>query len=108
MIVETVAHRPRGFAPWAPRGAALDLVAAIKDVLAEYREYLPLTARQVFYRLVGTVGYEKTEPGYKRLCEVLNRARRARLIPFEAIRDDGFRRAGPIAWDGPEAFRDNV
>ncbi len=60
-----------------------------KEVLVEYEEYLPLTARQIFYRLVGTHGYPKTEAAYKQLCEYLNRARRAKQIPFEYIRDDG-------------------
>ena len=34
---------------------------AIRAVLAQYEAFLPLTIRQIFYRLVGTVGYEKTE-----------------------------------------------
>ncbi len=64
----------------------LDQVAAVLD---EYADYLPLTVRQIFYRLVGAYGYEKTELAYSRLCEYLNRARRARLIDFDDIRDDG-------------------
>jgi hypothetical protein len=58
-------------------------------VLDEYRDYLPLTVRQVFYRLVGAFGYEKTELAYARLGDHLVNARRARVIPFNAIRDDG-------------------
>jgi hypothetical protein len=50
---------------------------------------LPLTARQIFYRLVGAHGYPKDERAYERLTNILVRARRARLIPFEYIRDDG-------------------
>jgi hypothetical protein len=45
--------------------------------------------RQVFYRLVGAHDYPKTESDYKKLCHHLANARRGRLIPFEAIRDDG-------------------
>lgn len=93
--------RPRGFAAWKPRPETLATVDRIKAVLAEYREHLPLTCRQVFYRLVGTGAWEKTELAYNRLCEVLNRARRARLIPFEAIRDDGIVLRQPPGWDGP-------
>ena len=60
---------------------------------------LPLTVRQIFYRLVGAHGYDKTENAYSRLGEKIKRARRAGLIPFEAIRDDGVTIVEPDAWD---------
>lgn len=81
--------RPRGFAAWNPRAEARALVEDVQRVLDEYWQHLPLTARQVFYRLVATRGFDKTEAAYSRLCETLNRARRAGLIAFEDIRDDG-------------------
>ena len=55
----------------------------------EYEDYLPLTVRQIFYRLVGAYGFEKTERAYERLGNHLVRARRAQIIRFDAIRDDG-------------------
>jgi hypothetical protein len=74
--------------------------------LDEYRAYLPLTVRQIFYRLVGAHGYSKTEQAYARLGEHLNRARRAGLIPFSSIRDDGTTLAEPLAWmDADELVR---
>lgn len=83
--------RPRGFADWNPKPAGVALIVAVKGVLRDYANYLPLTIRQIFYRLVvkhpDLVG--KTEKDYKRLCEHLNRARRARMIPMDDIRDDG-------------------
>ncbi|MBI2798992.1 MAG: hypothetical protein HYX63_01695 [Gammaproteobacteria bacterium] len=75
-------------------------------VIQEYREFLPLTIRRIFYRLVVQTGFEKSEQGYKRLCEVLNKARRARLIPFNAIRDDGFHQTGFVGWNGVGEARD--
>ena len=96
--------RPRGFAPWRPQAATLALVEQIRAVLEEYREHLPMTARQVFYRVVGAYGYPKTEAAYDRLTEHLSRARRARLIPMEAIRDDRPDSWGPGGWDGPADF----
>lgn len=83
--------RPRGFAPWNPEPASLAIVEQIKAVLVEYQDYLPLTMRQVYYRLVGTRGYAKTEKAYKQLLEIANRARRSGLIEFDDIRDDGVR-----------------
>jgi hypothetical protein len=81
--------RPRGYADWRPRRDTLELLDAVQSVLVEYEEHLPLTVRQVFYRLVGAYGYEKSELAYARLSEHLVRARRAQLVPFTAIRDDG-------------------
>jgi hypothetical protein len=71
-------------------------------VLIEYENYLPLTVRQIFYRLVGAFGFEKSENAYSRLGEHLNRARRAGLIRFDAIRDDGTTMAQPLAWNSRE------
>jgi hypothetical protein len=98
------ATRVRGFAPWSPRPETVDLLHLINGVLREYQAQLPLTNRQIFYRLVGAHGYEKTEKAYARLCEYLNRARRARLIRFDAIRDDGTQSQGGPGWDDPAQF----
>ena len=104
--------RPRGFAPWAPRPATIMLLDQVRSVVAEYREHLPLTVRQIFYRLVGAHGFDKTEQAYERLCEALNRARRADLLPMDVIRDDGGRKVEPEGWhdagDFIEAVRDQA
>jgi hypothetical protein len=81
--------RVRGLAAWSPRAATKDVLAQVKEVLTEYAEYLPLTVRQIFYRLVGNYDYEKTEQAYERLGGYLNRGRRAGEIAFRDIRDDG-------------------
>jgi hypothetical protein len=99
-----VRTRVRGFAPWTPRGETQVLLEQARGVLDEYEAYLPLTIRQIFYRLVGAHQYEKTERGYGRLCEHLNRARRARIIPMSAIRDDGGVISAPDSWEDTEQF----
>jgi hypothetical protein len=96
--------RVRGFAPWQPRGESLQRLEQVKQVLKEYAAYLPLTIRQIFYRLVASVAYEKTERAYKNLAEMLNRARRAELVPFSAIRDDGFQVNEAPGWSGEDQF----
>jgi CheY-like chemotaxis protein len=63
--------RVRGFALWSPHGATLQLLEQVRAVLVEYEDHLPLTIRQIFYRLVGAYNYEKTERAYARLCEYL-------------------------------------
>ena len=88
-----MAGRVKGFAPWKPQKRTEPLLADIAAVLEEYREYLPLTIRQVFYRLVGK-GYPKTESFCERVGDVCTRARRSGRIPFADIRDDGVSRQG--------------
>lgn len=80
--------RPRGYAPWRPHGATQELLDNVNAVLTEYRAHLPMTLRQVFYRLVGNHDYDKTETAYAALCDKMNRARRAGLVDWHAIRDD--------------------
>ena len=99
-----MSERVRGYADWTPRAKSQRLLEQMDAVLAEYREHLPLTIRQVFYRLVGSHGYDKTELAYDRLGELLNRARRARLVDFAVIRDDGVTAKIPLAFTSREAF----
>ena len=100
--------RPRGFVAWNPRPDSLALVQDVQAVLADYAEHLPLTIRQVFYRLVATRGFDKTELAYSRLCETLNRARRAGLIRFAEIRDDGPARYQSASWADTASFLADV
>src|SRR5438045_1831040 len=101
--------RPRGFIQrCAPRAETSDLLAQVNQMLAEYRDLLPLTLRQIFYRLFGVRAYEKTEQAYARLGETLNKARRAGLVDMDAIRDDGFTSAAPVFFGGVDDFLSTV
>jgi hypothetical protein len=100
--------RPRGFVDWQPRPETRILLDQVLAVLDEYAAYLPLTIRQIFYRLVGRYDYEKTENAYKNLCEAMNRARRAKLIAMSAIRDDGITEIVPDSWVSAESFMRTV
>ena len=96
--------RPKGYADWRPQAKTRALLEQVDLVLEEYADHLPLSVRQIFYRLVGAFGYEKTERAYNRLSEHLVRARRARLIPFDYIRDDAIVHALPSWYGSPEDF----
>ncbi len=96
--------RVRGLAPWRPQAKTRRLLDQVEEVLVEYAEHLPLTLRQVLYRCVAEYGYAKDERAYDRLCEALNRARRAGLIPFHAIRDDGAVVEQPLGFHGLPDF----
>jgi hypothetical protein len=83
--------RPRGFIErWNPYAKTRVLLDQVKDVLADYADQLPLSIRQIFYRLVGVYQYEKIDRAYQRLIEMLATARRACVISMDDIRDDGF------------------
>jgi hypothetical protein len=86
---ENTHKRPKGYAPWRPHKKTTRLMFQVKQILEEYRDHVPLTARQIFYRMVAAYGYPKTEKAAKNLGEHLTRARRAEMIPFDHIRDDG-------------------
>jgi hypothetical protein len=76
----------------------------VEQVLGDYMDYLPLSIRQIFYILIGRGEMEKTESEYARLIYNLGRARRARLIDFDDIRDDGIVVAQGECYDGIEDF----
>lgn len=96
--MEYKSGRPKGFVSWKPQQGTQVIMQQVQEVLAQYREHWPLTIRQIFYRLVGVYGYDKTELAYSRLCEYMSRARRSRMIPMEAIRDDGTTRTDGEGW----------
>jgi hypothetical protein len=96
--------RAKGYADWRPQDKTLALVGAVRAILEEYQAHLPLTIRQVFYRLVGVYGYPKDENAYERLCNALNRARRSGYIRFEDLRDDGISVMQPSHYSGVEDF----
>lgn len=69
----------RGYQPWRPTTTQA-LLDNVMSVFEEYPDHRPLTIRQVFYRLVGAHGFEKSEAAYARLLYLLDRARRARML----------------------------
>ncbi|MEP0323027.1 MAG: hypothetical protein ABJP67_14500 [Nitratireductor sp.] len=106
---KTPHRRPRGYIEnYAPQRKTTDLLERVVEVLEGYRQHWPLTCRQVFYRMVGAHGYDKSEAFYARLCHHLGNARRGRMIPFEAIRDDGVATVDLEHFDDADHFRAHV
>ncbi len=96
--------RPKGYAEWRPQSDTQVVLAQVDEVLRAYRTQLPLTVRQIFYRLVAAFDFPKTEQAYERLGNYLVRARRARMIPFRYIRDDSASVRDHLHFDGEEDF----
>jgi hypothetical protein len=101
-------RRPKGYTPWTPRAAQRAVLDAVLAIVDEYDAYLPLTVRQVFYRLVGAYGYPKDERAYGRLGYTLSRARRAELLPFYVLRDDGMSVMSAKHYGGLADFHDET
>jgi hypothetical protein len=90
--------RPKGFVSWKPQEATQIIMKQVQEVLSQYKAHWPLTIRQIFYRLVALYWYDKTEKAYDRLLDYMNRARRSKMVPMEAIRDDGTTRTDGSGW----------
>jgi hypothetical protein len=86
---KAVRTRKRGLETTRPQYKTLRLLDQVKAILAEYSAYLPMTIRQIYYRLIGRYGYPKTLASSARLIGHLSNARRNGHIPWWAIRDDG-------------------
>ena len=99
-------QRRKGGAPPYPSDA--DLIAAVQVVLQQYDEFKPMPNRQIFYRLVATIDFEKSELASNQLGNKINRARRAGLIDFEDIRDDGTSIDAPPGWSSEAQFRATI
>jgi hypothetical protein len=101
--------RARGYiTDYRPQQKTVAIINDAVAVLEEYRDHWPLTCRQIFYRLVGAKEYPKSEDFYKKLCHHLCNARRAKLIPFAAIRDDGVSVVGDHHFDDQDHFLRHV
>ena len=90
----------RGYITWRPIARISAKLDAVQDVLATYHDHLPMTVRQIFYVLVARLVIQKTALEYRNLAYVLRKARRARIIPFEAIHDQGST-LPRASWAGP-------
>lgn len=99
----------RGYAAWKPKAEAIHWVRATREVVDAYRDYWPLSVRQIFYRLVADHQYEKTEAAYMKLTQILSRARRAGYLPWDAIRDGGLGRSVPARYFADQQnFEDTI
>jgi hypothetical protein len=97
----------RGYITWRPNRRTSAKLDAVLEVLATYHDQLPLTLRQLYYVLVAKLIIDKTKQEYAQLGYLVSKARRARIIPFEHIHDqgstlparlNGYDCAGDLSW----------
>ena len=86
-------ERDKGYVErWSPHASTRLLIADINSVIDEYADHLPITQRQVYYRLVAQYGYSKGKQFESQLYEALAKARRLhedhpQHIDWRAFRD---------------------
>jgi hypothetical protein len=94
----------RGYIAWRPCQRTRAKLDAVQEVLATYHDQLPLTLRQLYYVLVAKLVIEKTKREYCNLGYLVSKARRARVIPFESIHDQGSTLPSSLLGDADESW----
>src|SRR5215207_7788326 len=96
-------RNPLGYlSGWRPYRKAQIMLGQVKCILDEYSAHLPLTCRQIYYRMIGEFRHPKGKQFERSLYDLLVNARRAQEIPFEHIRDDGIMNCGGLWYDDVE------
>lgn len=98
----------RGFHDYHPQKSSALILEQVASILSTNAEFLPLSIRQIFYMGVSQFGWPKTDKFYQGLCAKLTRARRASLISFGDIRDDGTTQVGPLMYESEASFMDVI
>lgn len=83
-------------------GKSQGLIVKASEIIEEYRDQgFSLTLRQLYYQFVARDLVENTQRSYKRLGDVLNNARLAGYIDWNAIVDRTRNLKAVPHWDGP-------
>lgn len=91
------------------QGESLRLIEVMNEIVEEYIDQgFRLTVRQLYYQLVARGVVENTERSYKRITSIVNDAKLAGLMDWEAIEDrtrDFIRRG---RWSSPQEILESV
>jgi hypothetical protein len=100
---EVVAMPLIEYEEWNPKGPALLAVAKANEIIAEYEaQGFNLTLRQLYYQFVSRDLIANKQKEYKRLGDIVSKARRAGLIDWDAIVDRTRELRSEPHWDSPE------
>lgn len=85
------------------------VIRQANKIIEEYlAQGYTLTLRQVHYQFVARDLYENTQANYKRLGNILDAARKAGLVDWEAIEDRTRILRRVDVWDGPEKALERI
>lgn len=85
--------------------SSIELAEKVNSILDEYE--VPLTLRQIYYRLVA-IGLKNAENVYKNFDAKLSRLRENGLVPWDKITEIGRQLKKDPSWTSPEAFFEDV
>lgn len=89
--------------------SSLKTIETANSIIAEYRRQgFRLTLRQLYYQMVSRDYIRNNLREYKRLGNIVNDARNAGLISWDAIEDRTRTLRGNTWWDSPEAILENA
>lgn len=82
-----------------------EIIEQANEIISEYKKQdLILTIRQLYYQFVGRGLLENTQPSYKRIVNIINDARLAGLVDWNAI-EDRTRNVETIGtWENPASI----
>lgn len=76
------------YEPYKPKNETLALLRQIVDIIDDYAgQGLTLTLRQLYYQLVSKDLIKNEEKSYKRIGEIVSRARRGGMLDWESLED---------------------
>lgn len=82
------------------QSGTLNLIYFLDDLVSDYqRQGFMLSVRQLYYQLVARGKIENTERSYKRVASIINDARLAGLLDWDAIEDRGRDIVTRARWD---------
>lgn len=85
------------------------VIRQANQIISEYLEQgYTLTLRQIHYQFVARDLYENTQANYKRLGNILDAARKAGLVDWDAIEDRTRTLRRISVWDGPEKALERI
>lgn len=94
------------FIDWKPTPESEDRLTTINGILVEYAdEGIVLTLRQLYYQLVAKAIIPNQQREYKRLGDLLSKARLAGMVDWDAIEDRARR---PVIWRAYDTIQECV
>jgi hypothetical protein len=92
-------YKPKKF-----KGSSMKIIEQANDIVVEYMlQGLNLTLRQLYYQFVARDILENTQQSYARLGSIINDARLAGMLDWEAVEDRTRNLNGNIHEESPEA-----
>ncbi len=94
---------------WNPSGDSQAIVTKANEILEEYTEQgYDLSLRQLYYQFVARDLIPNTEKSYKKLGDIISKARDAGMIDWDLIKDRGRSLYGHTHYDSGEDFLEQM